>query len=204
MTQEEINRILIEHAWSGRTVTRLKGGDPFVFGRGGEEAEALTEAGITWEVVPGVSAGIAAPAYAGIPLLHRNHASSVTFLTGHDGLRGHPGGIDADTLVIFMCGSTIVEIAGELIDHGRDRFTPVALIHCGTCERQEVHVGTLLELSSLGHVEVPTPVIAVVGPVVSLARKLQWFGAPPRSLMELRERGVGEINSPRAADAAGL
>lgn len=182
VTQERIHRLLIEHAWRGQTVTRLKCGDPFVFGRGGEEAEALTQAGISWEVVPGISAGVAAAAYAGIPILHRNHASSVTFLTGHDALSRHAGGLDADTLVIFMCGATIVEIAGELIERGRSPFTPVALIQQGTCEQQEVHVGTLHELSSLGAIEVATPVIAVVGQVVRLARKLQWFGAPLRSL----------------------
>ncbi len=190
VTQEQLHQILIEHAWSGQTVTRLKCGDPFVFGRGGEEAEALTQAGVAWEVVPGISAGIAAAAYAGIPVLHRNHASSVTFLTGHDALADNPGGLDADTLVIFMCGATVVDIAAELIAGGRSPFTPVALIHHGTCEQQDVHVGTLYELSSLSAIEVPTPVIAVVGQVVRLARKLQWYRAPPRSLMSLQRNGA--------------
>src|SRR5215471_10417849 len=122
LTQSEINRILIDKALSGLIVARLKGGDPFIFGRGGEEAEALVDAGIPWEVIPGVSSGLAAAAYAGIPLTHRDHASSVAFITGHDGGGKTRNGIDwsaaamaADTLVIFMCASTIGRIAGELI-----------------------------------------------------------------------------------------
>src|ERR1044071_8885874 len=131
VTQSDINLILIHHAQAGRTVARLKGGDPFIFGRGGEEAEALVDAGVAWEVIPGISAGVAAAAYAGIPLTHRGAASSVAFITGHDG-RNKRKGIDwsraahaADTLVIFMCAETIAEIAGKLIDAGRPASTPM-------------------------------------------------------------------------------
>ena len=185
-TQTEINRILIEQARAGKNVARLKGGDPFIFGRGGEEAEALVEAGIAWEVVPGVSSGVAAAAYAGIPLTHRGAASSVAFITGHDSPQKSRRAIDwsltahaADTLVIFMCAETIAEIAGHLIEAGRDRATPIAIIRWGTYAHQEVYSGTLADLvaAESSDIHIASPAIAVVGEVVALRRTLAWFGS---------------------------
>ena len=191
ISQSEINRILIERARQGDVVARLKGGDPFVFGRGGEEAEALVEADIAWEVVPGISSGVAAAAYAGIPLTHRDYSSSVAFITGHDGHKMRKG-IDwsraahaADTLVVFMCAETITSIASDLIANGRKSSTPVAIIRWGTYEHQEVYTGTLEDLASLDEREalelktrIAPPAIAIIGEVVSLKEKLHWFGRP--------------------------
>jgi uroporphyrin-III C-methyltransferase len=182
LPQKEINRLLVDGARSGRVVARLKGGDPFVFGRGGEEAEALVEAGIDWEVVPGVSSGVAAAAYAGIPLLHREWASSVAFIAGHPGADRDQLAADADTLVVFMCGSTIVEIARALLARGRSLATPVALIHAGTTPRQQVYLGSLGELARLSSLALPSPALAVVGDVAALARKLSWAGPAPLPL----------------------
>lgn len=190
LSQSEINRILIEQARLGRTVARLKGGDPFIFGRGGEEAEALTEAGVEWEVVPGITAGIGAAAYAGIPLTHREHASSVAFVTGHQSRPGHRqinwGALAqaADTLVIYMCGETIRDIARELIEHGLSPARPAAIICWGSYSNQQVFSGTLDDLASPADQQndggapehFASPAIAVIGNVVSLLPKLQWFG----------------------------
>jgi uroporphyrin-III C-methyltransferase len=198
MSQHLINDLLIERAGLGQTVARLKGGDPFIFGRGGEEAEALTDAGIKWEVVPGVSAGIAAAAYAGIPLTHRDHSSSVAFITGHE--RGDkPRAADwriaaggADTLVVFMCASTLPAVARELIDGGRLPSTPVAVIRWGTYQHQEVYRSRLDALVSLENSErnlVQSPALAVIGDVVRLSDKLNWFGNPPAELIQGTPKG---------------
>jgi uroporphyrin-III C-methyltransferase len=190
ISQDEINSVLIEHARAGKTVSRLKGGDPFIFGRGGEEAEALVEAAIEWEIIPGISSGIAAAAYAGIPLTHRDHSSSVAFITGHDarssGKRPTDWSIQAhaaETLVIFMCGETIARIAREIIGAGRAPSTPIAIIRWGTYDHQEVYSGTLNDLADVGDengndIKIESPAIAVIGDVVSLQDKLQWFGVP--------------------------
>jgi uroporphyrin-III C-methyltransferase len=187
ISQAQINRLLIEHALEGRVVVRLKGGDPFVFGRGGEEAEALVEAGIEWEVIPGVSSGVAAAAYAGIPLTHRGYSSSVAFITGHEALTGAGQGIDwrvaaraADTLVIFMCAQTITTIARSLIDGGRARSTPIVIIRSGTYQHQEVYTGTLDDLTTIAEsraFKIEPPAIAIIGEVAALAGKLRWFGS---------------------------
>lgn len=187
MTQDEINQVLIKRARRGQIVARLKGGDPFVFGRGGEEAEALVEAGIEWEVIPGISSGVAAAAYAGIPLTHRGYSSSVAFITGHNALSDRSRGVDwsvaahaADTLVIFMCAGNIAAIARELVESGRRTSTPVALIRWGTYQHQEVYTGTLDDLIGLdeaGSLSVEPPAIAIVGEVVALSGKLNWFGS---------------------------
>jgi uroporphyrin-III C-methyltransferase len=182
LSQEAINRLLIDHARRGSVVARLKGGDPFVFGRGGEEAEALVEAGIQWEVIPGVSSGVAAAAYAGIPLTHRGYASSVAFITGHEADEKLSTQLDlgaaaqADTLVIFMCGGTIAKIAGELISTGRSPLTPIAIIRWGTYQHQEVYAGRLEDIASDPEFKIKPPAIAIVGDVVSLQEKLHWFG----------------------------
>ncbi|HLI29518.1 MAG TPA: uroporphyrinogen-III C-methyltransferase, partial [Terriglobia bacterium] len=131
MTQEQINSFLVERARRGETVVRLKGGDPFIFGRGGEEAVALAEAGIPFQVVPGVSSGHAAPAYAGIPLTHRDYASSVSFLTGHeeDELPGESSALSpSETLVFFMGARNLAEITAALMSQGRSPSTPAAVI----------------------------------------------------------------------------
>jgi uroporphyrin-III C-methyltransferase len=186
ISQSQINCLLIERALEGQVVTRLKGGDPFVFGRGGEEAEALAEAGVEWEVIPGISSGIAAAAYAGIPLTHRGHSSSVTFITGHE---AHGGGKHAaewsllarsnGTLVIFMCAETIAAIAAELVANGRAPSTPIAIVRWGTYQHQEVYSGTLDDLIAAGAnwgFKIEPPAIAIVGEVAALAEKLNWFG----------------------------
>ena len=181
ISQAEINRLLVEHARLGRTVARLKGGDPFVFGRGGEEAEALVEAGIAWEVIPGVSAGHAVAAYAGIPLTHRDVASTVVFVTGHDAAGKPHGGVDwsvtaraADTLVVFMCARTIGAVAEAIVGGGRSPETPIAVIRWGTYDRQEVYVGTLGEAAG-AELAIAPPALAVVGEVVRLRERLAWF-----------------------------
>ena len=178
IAQEQINRVLVSRALAGQNVARLKGGDPFVFGRGAEEAEALIAEGIPWEVIPGISSGIAAPAYAGIPLLHRDYASSVAFVSGHAGRASDALDCRADTLVIFMCAATIVQIARELIARGRPGATKVALIHSGTLPDQEVRAGTLAQLAACPET-FEAPLIAVVGEVVGLSVRLRWFGDAP-------------------------
>lgn len=185
--QRVINELLVARARAGQLVARLKGGDPFVFGRGGEEAEALADAEVEWEVVPGVSSGIAAAAYAGIPLLHRRLASSVAFASGHEPSR--LGQVAAETLVIFMCGATIGAIAGELIARGREPSTPVALVRWGTRLEQQVFRGTLAEVAELGATRVESPVLAVIGKVVSLADRLRWFGGAPQPISACRRIG---------------
>jgi uroporphyrin-III C-methyltransferase len=176
--QADICAFLVAHAKEGKVVVRLKGGDPFVYGRGGEEALALVEAGIAWEVVPGVSAGVAAAAYAGIPLTHRGVASSVSFRTAHyaDPDRDPEAESDDETVVLFMCGSTIASAARELIAAGRAPSTPIAVIHAGTTSEQEVLIGTL-EDALHGPLQIPSPALTIVGSVVNLEARLRWFGA---------------------------
>jgi len=183
ITQSEINHLLIERARRGQVVARLKGGDPFIFGRGGEEAEALAEAGIAWEVVPGISSGIAAAAYAGIPLTHRSYSASVAFITGHSSSNR---AVDwplvssaVDTLVIFMCAETIAKIAREVVAGGRPASTPIAIIRWGTYDHQQVFSGTLDELIAVDdcrELAIESPAIAIIGEVAGLEAKLCWFG----------------------------
>jgi uroporphyrin-III C-methyltransferase len=170
--QAEINARLIEYGRSGRRVVRLKGGDPFVFGRGGEEAEALRAAGVEYEVVPGVSSAFAAPAAAGIPVTHRGLASSVTVVTGHVGEGSGPERVDWDalgraggTLVVLMGMSGRQRIAEELLASGRPADTPAAVVHWGTTASQRVVRSTLSELAS---VDLPAPAVIVIGPVAGL------------------------------------
>jgi uroporphyrin-III C-methyltransferase len=180
IAQEEINQVLIGYARLGHEVVRLKGGDPFVFGRGGEEAEALAEAGIAFEVVPGVSSALAVPAYAGIPLTHRKFASSFAVVTGHQARQGHSS-VDwsklataVDTLAILMGVHHLPTIAVKLVAHGRAPDTPVAVIHWGTTQAQQSVVGTLADIAEkAAHIE--SPAVIVVGQVVGLSDRLQWF-----------------------------
>lgn len=189
-SQTEINRLLVEKALQGRIVARLKGGDPFVFGRGGEEAEALAEAGIPFQVIPGVSSAIAVPAYAGIPVTHRHHASSVAIITGHeDPLKG-TSHLDwaslakgIDTLVFLMGIGNLGNIARRLIRHGRPASTPAAVIAWGTTADQKKVVGTLGDIDALVDREgITHPAIIVIGDVVRLHEKLEWLKQPVASL----------------------
>jgi uroporphyrinogen III methyltransferase/synthase len=181
LDQDGINALLVEHARAGRRVVRLKGGDPFVFGRGGEEAEALDAAGIPYEVVPGITSAIAAPAYAGIPVTHRGRSTHVTIVTGHeDPAKGHAD-VDWDalaraggTLVILMGATRIEEIAAALVAGGRAPETPVAAIRNGTRADQQTVRATL---ATIGDADVRAPSAIVVGDVAAL--DLRWFEDRP-------------------------
>ena len=180
-TQDEICQMMIERARRGREVVRLKGGDPFIFGRGGEEAEALRDAGIEFEVVPGVTTPLGIAAYAGIPLTHREHTSAVTFMTGHD-----PEAVDwakvgsVETLVIYMGLTTFGRIASLLIANGRTADTPAAAVRWATRADQEVVTGTLATLPGLiAESGMKPPATIIVGEVVSLRPKLSWFERLP-------------------------
>jgi len=181
LPQSSITALLVAHAERGRLVVRLKGGDPFVFGRGGEEALALAAAGIPFEIVPGVSAAIAVPAYAGIPVTHRGLASSFAVVTGHeDGAKHTPTidvgrlGVAVDTLVVLMGIRTLPRIVADLVAHGRPSETPVALIRWGTTADQQVVTGTLADIS-IKAAGLEAPVVAVIGEVAGLHPRLDWF-----------------------------
>ena len=181
--QAEINRLLIEKARAGKRVVRLKGGDPFVFGRGGEEAEELAAAGIVFEVVPGISSAIAGPAYAGIPVTHRAHAAAVTFVTGHES--DDSAGIDWSALaalkgtIVFMMGAAnLALITKNLRDHGMRAAQPVAVIAKATTAEQSVITGTLADISDRA-AGIATPAIIVVGDVVQLRETINWFESKP-------------------------
>ena len=184
LAQEDINRVLVEQARRAGLVVRLKGGDPFVFGRGGEEALALAAEGIPFEVVPGVTAGIAAPAYAGIPVTHRGLSGSVSLITGH--LTGDDGGVALDrlhlegTLVFYMASATLEKIADELIRLGRDPNTPAAVIESGTLGMQRTFSGLLPAIAAIAREnDVRSPMLLVVGEVASLRDELAWFEDRP-------------------------
>jgi len=180
-TQAQINALLIEHARAGRRVVRLKGGDPFLFGRGGEEAEALAEAGIPFEIVPGVSSAMGAGAYAGIPLTHREHTSVVTFVTGHavDKINWNQVGA-AETIVVFMGLVTFAEIAARLIAAGRSPATPAAAVRWATRADQRTLIGTLADLpEKIARERLRPPTLIIVGEVVKLRQKLDWFEKLP-------------------------
>lgn len=201
--QWQINELLVEKALTGKVVARLKGGDPFIFGRGGEECEALVDAGIPFEIVPGVTAGIAAPAYAGIPLTHRDFTTSVAFVTGHENPGKDTSAIDwerlslgSGTVVFYMGVKNLPQITTNLIAHGRSPDTPVALIRWGTRPEQEILVGTLATITEQARKSAfRAPAITVVGDVVRLREKLRWFDSRPLF-------GKGVLVT-RAADQAG-
>jgi len=179
MPQTEIDRLLVQYGTGSRTVVRLKGGDPFVFGRGGEEALVLREAGIPYEVVPGVTAGISAPAYAGIPVTHREIASGVAFVTGHedgsldwDALARFPG-----TLVFYMGVKALPTIAARLMEGGRPATQPVAVVERGTLPGQKTVVSTLAEIGTATGIRAPA--ITVVGDVVGLREQIAWLESRP-------------------------
>lgn len=188
-SQEEINALLIQKAREGKVVVRLKGGDPFVFGRGGEEVEALANESIRFEVVPGVTSGYAAPAYAGIPVTHRDFSPSVGFITGHEDPSKEESLIAWDkvatgigTLVFFMGVANLPEIVRNLTRHGRSPQTPIALIQWGTFPHQEVVSGTLANIVERVQAKgLSAPAITIVGDVVSLRDRLRWFDNRPLS-----------------------
>jgi uroporphyrin-III C-methyltransferase len=173
---------LIEHGLSGKKVVRLKGGDPLLFGRGGEEAEALHSAGLRFEIVPGISSALAVPAYAGIPLTHRGLSSSVAVITGASSGNGHYHSkallsqAQADTIVVLMGASHIPEICQDLCTSGRDPETPVAVIRWGTYEGQTTVTGTLSSIADeCERAAMRSPAVIVVGEVVRLRERLNWF-----------------------------
>ncbi len=181
LTQDQINALLIEHARAGRQVVRLKGGDPFLFGRGGEEAEALAAAGVPFEVVPGVSSAMGAAAFAGIPLTHREHTSAVTFVTGHEVEKIDWNRVGAsETIVVFMGLVTFGEIAKRLIAAGRDASTPAAAVRWATRPDQRVLCGTLGDLAEkIVQAGLKPPTLIFIGEVVRLREKLDWFERLP-------------------------
>jgi len=180
LSQWQINELLVKRAKEGKIVVRLKGGDPYLFGRGGEEAEVLVKDGIEVEVVPGITSAIAVPAYAGIPVTHRDYASMVTFITGHEDPTKEETGLDWEllarfegTLVILMGVSMLERNVKELIKNGKSVDTPVAVIERGTRPDQRVTVGTLADIVGLCKKQkVKAPAITVIGDVVKLHREL--------------------------------
>ncbi|HEY6325024.1 MAG TPA: uroporphyrinogen-III C-methyltransferase [Candidatus Cybelea sp.] len=223
MPQDEIERLMIEKARAGKRVVRLKGGDPFVFGRGGEEAQALRDAGVAFDVVPGISSAVAAPAYAGIPVTHREHAASFTVITGHEDPAKPATALDwaklADpqrTLVLLMATATLAEIAQQLVEHGLDPATPVAVVQDGTRPSQQTVSGTLATIADeAARANVGSPAVVVVGGVAGLRETLRWFDTDAlfgkRVLITraghqsdafaraLQERGVEAISAPTIA-----
>lgn len=187
LTQNEINALIAKHALAGKIVCRLKGGDPFVFGRGGEEATYLRERGIPFVIVPGISSAIGGPAYAGIPVTDRSCASSFAVITGHEDPTKPESALNweniahgADTLVFLMGLANLSEIASKLIEHGRSPETPAAAIQSATTPSQRVVVGTLADIASkVREAGLESPALTVVGEVVSLRSKLAWFDNRP-------------------------
>ncbi len=183
LEQDSINQLLLEKAREGKMVVRLKGGDPFVLGRGGEEANALAKNGISFEVVPGISSAVAVPAYAGIPVTHRGVASSVTIITGHKAPEESEPKIAwdkisaaTDTLVILMGLGNLAYVVDQLIKNGKSPSTPVAVITQGTTGRQRCLIGTLEDILAKVKTEnLRPPSVIVIGNVVNLRNDLRWF-----------------------------
>jgi uroporphyrinogen III methyltransferase/synthase len=187
--QEEINQLLVNKGLEGKIVVRLKGGDPFVFGRGGEECEALEAAGVPFEVVPGVTAAVGAAAYAGIPLTHRDFTASVTFVTGQEGKNKSESDIDWDrlslgdgTVVFYMGITSLRRNMQRMVEHGRSPHTPVALVRWATTASQQVLTGTLGDIADKAESDgFKPPAVTIVGEVVSLRERLRWFDNRPLS-----------------------
>ncbi|MBF0224530.1 MAG: uroporphyrinogen-III C-methyltransferase [Desulfobacterales bacterium] len=187
MPQNDINNLIIKKAKKGLTITRLKGGDPFIFGRGGEEAEELVNAGIKFEIVPGITSAIAVPAYAGIPLTHRNFTSTLAFITGHEDPEKENSNIDWDyiskgigTIVFLMGVKNLGFITEQLIKNGRSKDTPVALVQWGTTPKQLTVSGNLDNITQkVKEAGLKPPCIIIVGEVINLRDKLKWFENKP-------------------------
>lgn len=214
LRQEEINEVLVKKGKEGKIVTRLKGGDPFVFGRGGEEAEALLEAGIPFEIVPGVTSAISVPAYAGIPVTHRDLTSSFAVITGHEDPTKNSSALAWEhlanahgTLVFLMGMENLGLITFKLIENGRSPSTPVGIIQWGTHPEQRVLVGELSNISELVEKEGFTnPSIIIVGEVVTLREKLQWFEKRPlfgQRIIVTRARHQASALSQKIEDLGG-
>jgi uroporphyrin-III C-methyltransferase len=177
--QAEINALLVRLAREDKQVVRLKGGDAFVFGRGGEEACALVQAGVAWEVVPGVTSAVAAPAYAGIPVTHRGVAASFAVATGHPGVEP-PGIAHADTLVVLMAVGQLEKVVRTILDQGRAAETPAAVVQAASTPRQRTIVATLGTIvGAARQAQVEPPATLVVGPTVGLSEQLRWFNEQP-------------------------
>ncbi len=209
--QEETHRLLVEHARAGRRVVRLKGGDPFVFGRGGEEALVLREAGIAYEVVPGITAGVAAPAYAGIPVTHRELASGVAFVTGHEDPAKPETALDwpalalfPGTLVFYMGVRALPRIVEQLTANGREQDEPVAVVERGTLPGQRTLVATLADVAQRAKDEgIRAPAITLVGPVAALHEPLAWLERRPchgRTIAVTRARAQASALARRLRD----
>ena len=186
LPQEEINKLLVKKAEEGKTIVRLKGGDPFLFGRGGEEAEALFEENISFEVIPGITSAIAVPAYAGIPVTHRNYTSTLAIITGHEAEDKEESKIDFSALskigtLIFLMGvKNIPNIAKRLIEEGKSPEIPVAVIQWGTLPKQKTATGTLKNIvERVKEKGITAPAIIIVGEVVELREKFNWFETKP-------------------------
>lgn len=194
LQQSEINQLLVDLALRGQTVVRLKGGDPFVFGRGGEEAQVLLNAGIRFEIIPGISSALAVPAYAGIPVTQRHMAQSFTVVTGHTASEEDTHGTNwsdlpkSGTLVVLMGVRHFSKIAATLIENGRSAQTPAAIIRWGTTPEQEIITGTLADLPQKAK-HIAPPAIIVIGDVVTLHDELNWFSAQskPSPLYDIAE-----------------
>ena len=206
--QDEIGRLLVDRARAGKRVVRLKGGDPFVFGRGGEEADDLVAAGIDFDIVPGITSAIAVPAYAGIPITHRDAASSFAVVTGHEAPGKPASRIDwaalatgIDTLVFLMGRRALAEIAARLIAEGRDPATPAAAIEWGATPRQRTVAAPLAELADAAEAAaLSPPTVIVVGDVVALRERLRWYDDRPlfgkRVLVTRTRAQAGKLSSP--------
>ncbi|CAM3943333.1 uroporphyrinogen-III C-methyltransferase [Shewanella aquimarina] len=198
--QEEINQLLVTKAYTRKNVVRLKGGDPFIFGRGGEELETLVEAGVEFEVVPGITAASGTSAYAGIPLTHRDHAQGVTFITGHCKLESCPMdwqayANSANTLVVYMGILNAASIQDGLISAGRSPNTPVAIVSKATTAAQQRFIGTLGELAELAaDPALEMPALMIIGEVVGLADSLHWFNpeTSPKTLDATVKQSLGQ------------
>lgn len=185
LIQDQINELLVSESIKGNTVVRLKGGDPFVFGRGAEEAAILSQNNIPFEIIPGITAGIAAPAYAGIPVTHRDHATSFAIVTGHgreekgnDFLDWASLATGIDTLAFYMSVGNIQHIVNQLITNGRSKDTPVAVIEWGTTDKQRTITSTLeLIPEKIANESIQNPAMILVGEVVSLREQIKWFEA---------------------------
>ncbi len=182
--QKEINEILIKKGKEGKRIVRLKGGDPFLFGRGGEEAQELKKNGIRFKVVPGITSALSAPAYAGIPVTHRNFSSSVAVVTGHEDpsktknrVQWSKLATSVDTIIVLMGIENLAAIAEELVKGGRDPCTKVAVIENGTTKKQKITLGNLENIGEVSAKQnIKPPAVIVIGNVVELQKELSWFG----------------------------
>lgn len=203
--QNEINRLIINRAQSGKIVARVKGGDPFVFGRGGEEAECLHVLGIKFEIIPGITAAVSVPAYAGIPVTHRDYCSSFHVITGHEQPGKQDSSVDyrelaklSGTLVFLIGVKNLPDICDNLLVYGKSPNTPVAVIEKGTTRRQRVLTGTLYDIvEKVGEAKIESSVVMVIGEVVRLQNKLHWFPAGPltgtRILVTIAREQAGKL-----------